>query len=138
MTQSLDDYRLALLERSLRIKEGNHPPNWYLPETVQLAQDATNFLHFLLEAVIAAGVPLTVPPGEAVSQPPTIADLRNQCCELAKRLHQMDLELVGCIAQLVRLESERAQKIAETYVRPSAMSLHRRITVYTFRLSRSL
>ena len=64
MSQSLEDYRLALVERALRIRDGDKPPNWYLPETVRFAKDATNFLYLLLKSAIAAGAIL--PPQEHV------------------------------------------------------------------------
>ena len=128
MSKSLQDYRIVLLERTRQINEGNKPPNWYLSETMQLAQDATDFLHLLLEAAIAAGVTLTVPQGQMVATL-SIQNLRKQCCELAEQLNQADVELapqvqvalafVGCIAQLVRLESDRARQRVEAGMHPN-------------------
>lgn len=122
MSQSLEDYQLALVERALRIRDSDKPPNWYLPETVRFAKDATNFLYLLLKSAIAADVPLMPPQNQTISQSSSIQELRYQCYELAEKLYQAELaqqilvalELVGHIARLVRLESERAQQCAET------------------------
>jgi hypothetical protein len=59
MSQSLEDYRLALVERALQLRDSDKPPNWYLPETVRFAKDATNFLYLLLKSAIATDVALT-------------------------------------------------------------------------------
>ena len=58
MSQSLEDYRFALVEQALRIRDSNKPPNWYLPKTVRFAKDATNFLYLLLKSAIATDVAL--------------------------------------------------------------------------------
>jgi hypothetical protein len=134
MSKSLQDYRIVLLEHAQRINESNKPSNGYLSETMQLARDATDFFHLLLETAIAAGVTLTVLQGQMVV-PASIQDLRKQCCDLAEQLNQADMELaqqvqvalkfVGCIAHLVRLESDRVRQRAEAGVHPSLANLHK-------------
>lgn len=130
----LTQYRASLFEQTLRISNFSQPPNERLRETIQLAEDAADFLRLSIEAAIAADVLLPLPQPIPQSSP-SIADLQQQCCDLAKRLSAEDLdltqqvevalELVARIARLVRLESELAEQLVEAYVHPFPSNLYK-------------
>ena len=121
MSQSLNDYRVALLERSRNIRDSNQSMRWHFSQTMQLAEEAILCLYLLLVETIAQDVPLTLPPSQEVTSPASMEDLRRQCYELAEQLNrahlsltqqiEITLKLVGCIAQLVGLHTEQAKQI---------------------------
>jgi hypothetical protein len=125
MSQSLNDYRVALLERSQNIRDSNQSMRWHFSQTMQLAEDAILCLYLLLVEAITQDVPLTLPPSKEVTLPTSMEDLRQQCYKLAEQLNRAELnltqqlevvlELVGCIAQLVSLHTEQSKQINALY-----------------------
>jgi hypothetical protein len=121
MSQSLNDYRVALLERSRNIRDSNQSMRWHFSQTMQLAEEAILCLYLLLVEAIAQDVPLTLPPSQEVTLPTSMEDLRQQCYKLAQRLNRAELnltqqievilELVSCIARLVSLHTEQSKQI---------------------------
>jgi hypothetical protein len=121
MSQELNDYRVALLERSRNIRDSNQSMRWHFSQTMQLAEEAILCLYLLLVEAIAQDVPLTLPPSQEVTSLASMEDLRRQCYELAEQLNrahldldqqmQITLKLVGYIAQLVGLHTEQAEEI---------------------------
>ena len=121
MSHSLNDYRLALLERSRNIRDSNQSMRWHFSQTMQLAEEAILCLYLLLVEAIAQDVPLAVSPNQTTASSASMEDLRQQCCELTEQLNQahldltqqleVTLKLVGSIAQLVSLHTEQAKQI---------------------------
>lgn len=121
MSQLLNDYQIALLERSRNIRDSNQSVRWHFSQTMQLAEEAILCLYLLLVEAIAQDVPLTLPPSQEATSFASMEDLREQCCKLAEQLNQaglhltqqveITLELVGRIAQLVSLHTEQAKQI---------------------------
>lgn len=121
MSQSLDDYRVVLLERSRNIRDSNQSMRWHFSQTMQLAEEAILCLYLLLVEAIAQDAALTLPPSQEVTPLASMEDLRQQCYKLAERLNRAELnltqqlevvlELVGCIARLVSLHTEQSKQI---------------------------
>lgn len=121
MSQSLNDYRVALLERSRNIWDSNQSMRWHFSQTMQLAEEAILCLYLLLAEAIAQDMPLALPPSQEGTSLASMEDLRRQCYELAEQLNrahlsltqqvEITLKLVGCIAQLVGLHTEQAKQI---------------------------
>ncbi|MCU0550088.1 MAG: hypothetical protein MUC48_12130 [Leptolyngbya sp. Prado105] len=122
MSQLLNDYRVALLERSRNIRDGNQSMQWHFSQTMQLAEEAILCLYLLLVEAITQDVPLALPTSQTEQPPTSMQDLMQQCYELAEQLNrehlgldqqlQITLKLVGCIAQLVGLHTEQAKHIS--------------------------
>lgn len=137
MSQLLNHYRTVLLKRSRNIRDGKQSLRWHFSQTMQLAKEATLFLHLLLEEAIAGDVLLTVPSNQKVGLSPSVEELQQQCYELAEQLNranldltqqvEITLELIGQIAQLVSLQTEQAKQIT---------TLHRATLVISRGISR--